>query len=805
MTASTKRTTLRITGMHCASCAANTEGALKALDGVAQASVNIATEKATVEYDPGKLDDQALARAIEKAGFGVAVSETRLGLIGMHCATCAQTIEKALSESEGVVSASVNLAGETATVKYNPELTSPLALKKTVEKAGYQAVVQEGDSLDREKQARQRETRRLLLSVIFSFLLAIPTFVLSMVSPLGMQANNWVMLGLASPVQFLVGAQFYLGAFKALRNKRASMDTLIALGTSAAYFYSLAVVTGALPGAEGMTYFDSAALIISIILLGRWLEARAKSRTSESIKKLIGLKPRTASRVGAGQEVQVPIEEVDAGDLLVVRPGEKVPVDGLVVEGSSSVDESMLTGESLPVEKKAGDQVIGATLNKNGYFKFRATRVGKDTALAQIVRLVEAAQGSKAPIQRLADRVASVFVPIVIGIAVATFLIWFFAADKGLFFSLTAFIAVLVIACPCALGLATPTAIMVGTGKGAQNGILIKSAESLETAYKIQAIVFDKTGTLTRGSPVVTDLVPLNGFDQKTMLGLAAALEKGSEHPLAASVLKAAQEHGIEPASVTDFEAVSGKGIRGSVDGHVVLLGNRALMQESGIALESAGATLDDFEAAGKTAMVLAVDGQAGGLLAVADTLKEYAAEAVRQLQDMGVQTLMITGDNRRTAQAIAAKVGIQEVLAEVLPQDKAEQVKKVQARGKIVAMVGDGINDAPALAQADVGIALGSGTDVAVETGDIVLVKDDLRDVVGAIKLSRYTINKIRQNLFWAFIYNTLGIPIAAGILFPFNGLLLNPVIAAAAMGFSSVSVVSNSLLMNRFRLKPA
>jgi P-type Cu+ transporter len=517
----TKKTTLRITGMHCASCAANTEGALKGLQGVTRASVNIATEKATVEYDPAEVDDAVLRQAIQKAGFGVATAEARLGLIGMHCATCAQTIENALTSAEGVISANVNLASETATITYNPELTSTPVLRKVVEKAGYQAIVKGADSVDREKQAREKETSRLRFLLIFSFLLAIPTFILSMVSPLSPETTNWLMLGLATPVQFVVGAQFYLGAFKALRNRRANMDTLIALGTSAAYFYSLFVVAGVLGGA---TYFDSAALIISIILLGRWLEARAKSRTSDSIKKLIGLQPRTASLLLNGEEVQVPVEDVEVDNLLVVRPGEKIPVDGMVTEGSSAVDESMLTGESLPVEKKTGDQVIGATLNKNGYFKFRATRVGKDTALAQIVRLVEAAQGSKAPIQRLADRVAGVFVPIVIGIAILTFLIWFFAAGQTFIFSLTAFIAVLVIACPCALGLATPTAIMVGTGKGAQHGILIKSAESLELAYKIQTVVFDKTGTLTRGVPLVTDVVAFHGLDRNEILKLAASL-----------------------------------------------------------------------------------------------------------------------------------------------------------------------------------------------------------------------------------------------------------------------------------------
>jgi P-type Cu+ transporter len=796
----TKQTSLKIKGMHCASCAANTEGALKNLPGVVKASVNLATEKATVEYEPGRLSEKSLAGAVEKAGFSVEFREVRLGLIGMHCASCVQTIEKALQSGDGVVTADVNLATETASVMYNPEITSVSALKKVVEKAGYQALVKEPEFLDREKQARARETRNLRLMLVISFVLSIPTFILSLKSPFGMEVTNWIMLGLATPVQFAVGAQFYVSAFKALRNKRANMDTLIALGTSAAYLYSLFAVAGVLMGA---TYFDSAALIISIILLGRWLEARAKSRTSESIKKLIGLQAKTAAVIIDGTETQVPIDEVEVDNIVVVRPGEKVPVDGVLIEGASAVDESMLTGESMPVEKIAGDRLIGATLNKNGYFKFRATRVGRDTALAQIIHLVEAAQGSKAPIQRLADSVAGVFVPVVIGIAVLAFLIWFFVAGQPFVFALTAFIAVLVIACPCALGLATPTAIMVGTGKGAQNGILIKSAEALERAYKVQTVVFDKTGTLTRGKPLVTEIISLTGLDNGEVLRISASVEKGSEHVLGAAIVEAGEEAGVLMSPLQSFEALNGRGIKASLEDKIVFLGNRLLMQENNIDAAFVEADLNELEEAGKTVMLLAIDGKLSALIAVADTLKDNAVEAVSQLQAMGIQTVMITGDNARTARAIALKAGIGQVLAQVLPEEKADRVKKLQASGRVTAMVGDGINDAPALAQADIGIALGSGTDVALETGDIVLVKDDLRDVVEAITLSRYTIRKIRQNLFWAFIYNSIGIPIAAGILYPLNGLLLNPVIAAAAMGFSSVSVVSNSLLMNRYKIK--
>lgn len=796
----TRQVTLRITGMRCASCAASAEKALRGLEGVQQASVNIATEKASVEYDPAVVNEAALIKVIENAGFGVETSETSLGIIGMHCASCAQVIEKALRETEGVLSAGVNLAAETAAIRYNPEAISVPVLRKVIEKAGYQAVSRDTGAVDREKQAREREARSLRYKMILSFTLAIPTFILSMVMPFGETLTNWITLALATPVQFYVGAQFYIGTYKALRNGRANMDTLIALGTSAAYIYSLLVVLGIFTGA---VYFDTAAFIISIILLGRWLEARAKGRTSEAIKKLIGLQAKTATIILNDREVQVPVEEVETGNTVVVRPGEKIPVDGVVIEGSSAVDESMLTGESLPVEKKPGDEVAGATINKSGFFKFRTTKVGKDTALAQIIRLVELAQGSKAPIQRLADAIAGVFVPVVLGIALVTFLAWFFGGNQTFIFSLTSFIAVLVIACPCALGLATPTAIMVGTGKGAQNGILFKSAEALEQAYRVKIIIFDKTGTLTRGKPAVTDIISINGLKESEVLHLAASVEQGSEHPLGAAIVEAAGNGQGRLFTPEDFEALTGRGVRARISGREVLLGNRLLMQDNGVSLQEQESRITDLENEGKTVMLMAVDKQLTGMVAVADTLKEYAAEAVSRLQAMGIKTVMITGDNRRTAEAIAQKAGIQSVLAEVLPQDKAAEVRRLQESGQITAMVGDGINDAPALAQADIGIALGSGTDVAVETGDIVLVKDDLRDVVEAVKLSRYTIRKIRQNLFWAFFYNVIGIPVAAGALYPLTGIQLNPIIAAAAMGFSSVSVVSNSLLMNRYKIK--
>ncbi|MBM4463411.1 MAG: copper-translocating P-type ATPase [Chloroflexi bacterium] len=799
----TKQTTLQITGMTCATCAGTVENTLFEVPGVLRANVNLATEKATVEYNPALVSEKALVDAIADAGYGVVTSEVTLGLVGMTCVNCAQTIEKALQDVDGVISASVNFAAEKAIVRYNPETVTLAALKKAVSDAGYQAVFTSELAGDSERQARERQSRRLKMLLMFSFSLAIPIFILSMVTPLGHSANNLLLLALTTPIQFFVGWQFYVGTYRAIRNRRANMDALIALGTSAAYIYSVLVIISMETFGKHV-YFDTAALIISIVLLGRYLEARAKGKTSEAIKKLIGLQAKTAHILVEGKEIEVPVEEVAVDNIVVVRPGEKITVDGIVTEGTSAVDESMLTGEAMPREKKEGDSVVGATINKNGFLKFRASRVGQETVLAQIIRLVEQAQGSKAPIQRLADSVAGVFVPVVIGIAVLTFLVWYLTGGESVTFALTAFIAVLVIACPCALGLATPTAIMVGTGKGAQNGILIKSAEALELVHRAKTIVFDKTGTLTRGKPAVTDTVAVNGFTQSEVLRLAAVAEKGSEHPLGEAIVDAARNARNGDQELPDpeaFESLGGRGVTARVDGKEILMGNRALMAEKGVETFHVENKIQDLENDGKTVMLMSVERKLAGLIAVADTLKEDAAEAIRDLHQMGIETVMITGDNRRTAQAIARRVGIEKVLAEVLPEDKAKEIRRLQSNGQVVAMVGDGINDAPALAQADVGIALGSGTDVAMETGNIVLVRGDLGGVVEALKLSRYTIRKIKENLFWAFFYNTAGIPIAAGVLYPVFGLLLNPVIAAAAMGFSSVSVVSNSLLMNRYR----
>jgi Cu+-exporting ATPase len=798
----TKQTSLQLTGMTCTTCAGTVEKALAGSKGVYRVAVNFAAEKATVEYDPSITTEKDLARTIQEAGYGMATSEVALDIVGMTCATCVLTIEEALNGLDGVISASVNLATEKATIRYNPETVTVASLRRAISDAGYQATIADASSRDREREARERQSRRLRFLLVFSFLLAIPTFILSFTKPFVPETNNWILLALATPVQFFVGWQFYLGSYKALRNRRANMDVLVVLGTSAAYIYSLMVTIS--PGTfDGEVYFDTSALIISIVLLGRYLEARAKGRTSEAIKKLMGLRPKTANIVLNDREVEVPIEDVEVGHIVVVRPGEKIPVDGLVIEGASAVDESMLTGESMPAEKQEGDRVSGATINKNGFLKFQATKVGKDTVLAQIVRLVEQAQGSKAPIQRLADSVAAVFVPTVMSIAIVTFLAWYLTGGQPFVFALTAFISVLVIACPCAVGLATPTAIMVGTGKGAQNGILIKSAEALEKAYRVKTIVLDKTGTITRGKPGVTDIVAINGFKADEVLRLAALAEKGSEHPVGEAIVDAAKGNSLELADPESFQAFGGRGILARVDGKEVLIGNRALMDENGVENDPLEDKMQELESEGKTVMLMSVDKKMAGLVAVSDAPREYASQAIERLHQMGIETVMISGDNRRTADAIARQVGIKKVMAEVLPEEKAKAVLKMQEGGNSVAMVGDGINDAPALAQADIGIALGSGTDVAMESGDIVLVKDDLRDVVEAVKLSRYTIRKVRQNLFWAFFYNSIGIPIAAGVLYPLLGFLLNPIVAAAAMGFSSVSVVANSLLMNRYRVQ--
>jgi len=813
-----KRIVLDIGGMSCVTCAQTIEKRLPKLKGIIYATINFAAEKAIIDYDPNMVDQKAIEDAISEVGYRVIHQNVTLKISGMHCAVCAQTIEKALNQKEGVYKAVVNFALETATVEYNLEQISLEGIKKVIRDVGYDVIEPEGGVEDTEQKERDREIRTLKIKLAFSAVVAVIVEFFS----------NWKMLSFslppidasiplilfffATPVQFIVGRDFFVGAYKALRNRNPNMDVLVAMSTSAAYFYSVYVTFfGA-----GNLYYSTAVMLMTFLILGRLLEATAKGRTSAAIRKLMGLRAKTARVIRDGNEMEVPVEDVQVGDIVVVRPGEKIPVDGVVTDGYSGVDEKVITGESIPVEKKIGDQVVGATINKTGMLKFKATKVGADTVLAQIIQMVENALGSKAPIQRMVDVVSSYFVPAVMITATATFVVWYFLG-MGFTFALTVFIAVLIIACPCAMGLATPTAIMVGVGKGAENGILIKSGEALETAHKLQVIVFDKTGTLTKGEPEVTDIIPaasLTGVHSSTakkveklseekLLQFAAVAEKNSEHPLGEAIVRRARERHLEVVDSEFFNAIPGYGVEVKYDGKTVLLGNRKLMEKNSIDIGQLEEKMRTLEEDGKTAMLVAVDGKAAGLIAVADTLMEYSVEAVRTLQKMGLEVIMITGDNERTAKAIAKQVGVDRVLAEVLPGDKASEIKRLQDEGKVVAMVGDGINDAPALAQANIGIAVGSGTDVAMETGDIVLVKDDLRDVVISIQLSRATMSKIKQGLFWAFAYNTVLIPVAAGILYPFMGVLLDPVFGAAAMAFSSVSVVTNASLLKRFKPK--
>jgi Cu+-exporting ATPase len=724
-----------------------------------------------------------------------------ISISGMHCASCVQKIESNLRKLKGVKSANVNIATERATIEFNEKITSEDKINDLIERLGYEVIESREDEeiVDKEKAARVSETRRLKRLFLFSLILSVPIFIISMVLEwfgFMIPDKNIILLLLATPVQFIAGYRFYKGAFMSLRAKTASMDTLIAIGTSAAYFYSLFVIL--FPGISlgGEVYFETSAVLITFILLGKWLEAVTKGKASDAIKKLMGLQPKIATVIRNGKEMQIQIKDVIVGDVVIVKPGQKIPVDGIVVDGLSSVDESMITGESIPIEKKRDDKVIGGTINKHGSFKFKATKVGRDMVLSQIIKLVEDAQGSKAPIQRLADKVSSYFVPAVMIIAIISFSVWYFAFGQTFVFSLGIFIAVLIIACPCALGLATPTAIIVGTGKGAENGILIKGAEALENAHKLTTIVFDKTGTLTKGKPEVTDIIAIDKLNKKEILKYAAVAERDSEHPLAEAINNKAKEERLKVPDAKHFKAIPGYGIEAKY-GRDILLGNRKLMQKYKIKIENEE-EIDRLESEGKTVMIIALNRKIVGLIAVADTLKEFSKKAVEKLHKMGKEVIMITGDNKRTADAIAKQLGIDYALSEVLPEDKEKEIKKLQKKGKIVAMVGDGINDAPALARADIGIAIGAGTDVALETGQIVLMKNDLRDVVAAIDLSNYTIKKIKQNLFWSFFYNSIGIPIAAGLLYPF---ILNPMIAGAAMAFSSVSVVSNSLSMKRYK----
>ena len=728
---------------------------------------------------------------------------------GMHCASCVTLLERALKQVNGISEANVNLATEKATVSYNPDVVSDIHLKEAVAGVGYQAMLgQQVVTADEEKQQKQKELRDLKIKVIVSLVLGGLIFWgsfpgLMKTAPMFLQ-NFLVQLFLALPVQFWAGFSFYRATLSSLRHRSANMDTLVAIGTTVAFGYSVFVT--AMPevvekvGIEPMPYFDVSTIIIGLILLGRYFEAKAKAGTSEAIKKLIGMQAKTARVVRDGKEIDIPLGEVVVGDIVRVRPGEKIPVDGVIIEGESSVDESMVTGESIPADKAKGDTVVGATINKTGTFTFTAAKVGEQTMLAQIIKLVQEAQGSKAPIQRIADLISSYFVPIVIMLAVATFVVWynFGPADKALLFAILNTVAVLIIACPCAMGLATPTAIMVGTGKGAEHGILIKDAASLETAHKINTIVFDKTGTLTIGKPEVTDIISVNHLQSEELLRLAASIEKGSEHSLAEAIVKKAEGEGLALSKAEGFLAIPGHGVEGNVDGTKIFFGNRRLMEREKVTITAEqNNQITKLENDGKTVMMLAAGGALAGLIAVADVIKETAKDGLAALKALGIEVVMITGDNQRTAAAIGAKLGITRVLAEVLPDQKEAEVKKIQAEGKVVAMVGDGINDAPALAAADVGIAMGSGTDVAIEAADITLINKDLRSVAAAIVLSKKTMRTIKMNLFWAFAYNIILIPVAMGALYPLFKILLNPIFASVAMATSSISVVSNSLLL--------
>ncbi len=824
----TVETKFKVSGMTCASCSANVERILRKQSGVASASVNLPMEKASVTYDPALITPKQMEDAITGIGYGVVKDKVTLDVFGMTCSACVQNIERVLNKLKGVESATVNLTLEKAQVEYDSSQVSPADMISAIEGIGYTASLKadKKDAEDRERQAREEEItnqrNNLIIAVVFgipitfgsmtgmfpNLLSFVPTFL----------TDHVVLFALTTIVMLFPGRQFFTGTYKGLKHGVTDMNLLIATGTGAAYVISVAATFLDLgPGYEHL-YYDTAVMLITFIIFGRYLEAKTKGKTSEAIRKLMGLQAKTARILVDGEEREVPVEEVTVGDIVVVRPGEKLPVDGVVTEGTSAVDESMITGESIPMEKNPGDTIIGATINKSGSFKFRAAKVGADTALAQIIELVENAQTSKAPIQRIADIVAGHFILAVHVISLLAFFFWFFIgfemfgiAQSAAFstispflFSLLISITVLVISCPCAVGLATPAAIMVGTGKGAENGILIKGGEALEQAHKLNTIVFDKTGTLTKGEPQLTDIISTSHHSDAEVLQIAAIAEKGSEHPLGEAIVSGATDRNIEIGNADSFKSIAGHGVEVEFEGKRILLGTRKLMADNGIDVAELGEGMETLEHSGKTAMLIALDNEAIGVVAVADTLKEHSKEAVDKLHNIGIEVAMITGDNARTASAIAQQVGIDRVLSEVLPEDKAAEVRKLQDEGKVVAMVGDGINDAPALMQSDIGIAMGAGTDVAMESAQIVLIKNDILDVVSSIRLSKLTMRKIKQNLFWAFGYNSIGIPIAAGILYPFVGkILITPALAAAFMAMSSVSVTMNSLLMKRSRIK--
>ncbi|ANN33521.1 copper-translocating P-type ATPase [Bacillus thuringiensis serovar coreanensis] len=801
-----KEANLQISGMTCAACANRIEKGLKKVEGVHEANVNFALEKTKIMYDPTKTNPQQFKEKVESLGYGIVSDKAEFTVSGMTCAACANRVEKRLNKLDGVNKATVNFALESATVDFNPDEVNVNEMKSAITKLGYKLEVKP-DNQDASTDHRLQEIERQKKKFIISFILSFP-LLWAMVSHFSftsfiylpdMLMSPWVQLALATPVQFIIGGQFYVGAYKALRNKSANMDVLVALGTSAAYFYSVYLSIQSIGSSKHMTnlYFETSAVLITLIILGKLFEAKAKGRSSEAIKKLMGLQAKTATVVRDGTEIKILIEEVVAGDIVYVKPGEKIPVDGEIVEGKSAIDESMLTGESIPVDKSIGDVVIGSTINKNGFLKVKATKVGRDTALAQIIKVVEEAQGSKAPIQRVADQISGIFVPVVVVIAIITFAVWMIFVTPGDFGgALEKMIAVLVIACPCALGLATPTSIMAGSGRSAEYGILFKGGEHLEATHRLDTVILDKTGTVTNGKPVLTDVIVADGFNENELLRLVGAAERNSEHPLAEAIVEGIKEKKIDIPSSETFEAIPGFGIESVVEGKHLLIGTRRLMKKFNIDIEEVSKSMEALEREGKTAMLIAIDKEYAGIVAVADTVKDTSKAAIARLKKMGLDVVMITGDNTQTAQAIAKQVGIDHVIAEVLPEGKAEEVKKLQANGKKVAMVGDGINDAPALATANIGMAIGTGTDVAMEAADITLIRGDLNSIADAIFMSKMTIRNIKQNLFWALAYNALGIPIAAlGFLAPW--------VAGAAMAFSSVSVVLNALRLQRVKLK--
>ncbi len=810
---------LDITGMTCASCAKAVERHVGRVEGISSVNVNIATEKMTVEFDDTKADKSKIKDAVIKAGYGVkesdeSIREISLPIAGMTCASCVRAVERAIGKLDGIREVSVNLATEKARIAYYPSKIRLSQIRDAISRAGYEPLeIENTNQADYEKARRENEIKILRVKFLISALFTLPLFYIAMGHMVGLPLPriidpnynplNFGLIQLLLVIPAMAaGYKFYTIGFTRLLRREPNMDSLIAVGTAAAFLYGVYAIIQILNGNEHYSkdlYFETTGVIITLILLGKHLESITKGRTSEAIKKLMGLAPKTAIVIHEGKEMVIPVDEVEAGDIILVKPGEKIPVDGEVVEGRTSVDESMLTGESIPVEKNPGDRVVGASINKNGTIRFKATKVGKDTVLAQIIKLVEDAQGSKAPIAKMADIIAGYFVPIVMAIAIIAGIGWFITGQT-LVFSLTRFISVLVIACPCALGLATPTAIMVGTGKGAEYGVLIKSGEALEITHRIDTIVFDKTGTITEGKPVVTDIITTEIIDETELLLLAASGEKGSEHPLGEAIVNSAIERNLDLVAVESFEAIPGQGIEVKIKGRRIMLGNKKLMEDRKVEITLQSES-DRLAEEGKTPMFIAIDDKLAGIIAVADVMKAASKKAIESLHKMGIEVVMITGDNKRTAGAIARQVGIDRVLAEVLPHDKANEIKKLQGEGKKVAMVGDGINDAPALAQADIGIAIGSGTDVAMESADIVLMRSDLMDVPAAIQLSKQTIRNIKQNLFWAFAYNTAGIPIAAGVLYLLGGPLLNPMIAAGAMAFSSISVLMNALRLKRFK----